>query len=88
MIPIKTAVESAVAFARSVLGPDRTGAILLAEVDSAGLNGGAAWIITLSLPDPGFPMPIGAHRQYKTFTVDGETGEVLSMKIRQLSGAT
>jgi hypothetical protein len=88
MIPIKEAVESAVTFAQGVLEPVRTGAILLEEVEARTANGRDVWLITLSLPDPSYPMSFSAgHRQYKTFTADGQTGEVLSMKIRQLSTA-
>lgn len=88
MIAIQKAVERAVAFAHGVLEPTRTGTMLLEEVEPYTLNGRQAWKITLSLPDPDLPLTIGANRQYKTFVVDGETGEVLSMKIRQLSSTT
>ncbi len=88
MIPIQKAVERAVAFAHGVLEPARTGTMLLEEVEPYTFDGKQAWKITLSLPDPDMPLTMGANRQYKTFIVDGETGEVLSMKIRELSSAT
>jgi hypothetical protein len=88
MIPVQEAVKKAVAFAREVLEANRTGDILLEEVEPATFGGKEAWEITLSLPDPRLSFVLGAQRQYKTFTVDGETGQVLSMKIRQLSTAT
>jgi hypothetical protein len=89
MIPIKEAIEKAVTFAVGVLEPSRTGAILLEEVQTASLDGDDVWLITLSMPDPDRPLsPMFGGRQYKTFTVNGRTGEVISMKIRQLSGAT
>jgi hypothetical protein len=88
MIPITEAVQKAVAFAEDVLEPTRTAAILLEEVGSKSLNGDDVWLITLSLPDPDRPMSLGGRRQYKTFTVHGQTGEVLSMKIRELSSTT
>jgi hypothetical protein len=86
MIAVQEAVEKAVAFACDVLEPARTRDVLLEEVELATFRGKEAWEITLSLPDPRWSFALGAHRQYKTFTVDSETGEVLSMKIRQLSG--
>ena len=92
MVPIQVAVSSATAFARNVLEPTRTGAILLEEVEAGEVDGRNVWLVTLSLADPSYPTyPTSlsaGHRQYKTFTVNGDTGEVLSMKIRQLSTAT
>jgi hypothetical protein len=88
MIPIKEAVEKAVGFARGVLEPTRTNTILLEEVEASAVGESEVWRITLSLPDPDYPLSFAGRRQYKTFTVDGQTGEVLSMKIRQPSGVT
>jgi hypothetical protein len=88
MIPIREAVEKAVYFAMGVLEPARTGSILLEEGEANTVGGNAVWLITLSLPDPDLPLKLSGHRQYKTFTVDGQTGEVLAMKIRQLNGVT
>ncbi len=87
MIPVQEAVKKAVAFAEDMLEPSRTASILLEEVESAAFRGKDAWEITLSLRDPN-PLSFAANRQYKTFTIDAETGEVLSMKIRQLSSTT
>ena len=88
MIPIKEAVEKAAAFAQGVLEAGRSDAILLEEVEPSTADGNEVWLITLSLPETIIPKSvIGGRRIYKTFTVDGRTGEVLSMKIRQLSGA-
>jgi hypothetical protein len=88
MIPINQAVDKAVMFARGVLDPARTASILLEEVEAGTAGGNDVWLITLSLPEPQLSPFVVGHRQYKTFTVDGETGEVLSMKIKQLSGVT
>ena len=88
MIPVQEAIKRAVDFASHVLEPARTGAILLEEVEPTTEKGEEVWIITLSLPDPNTPLSFVGHRQYKTFTVNGDTGEVVSIKIRQLSGAT
>jgi hypothetical protein len=98
MIPIQMAVDNAVGFARKVLESTRTGEMLLEEVDTSTVDDREVWLITLSIPRPKPSTPslsalssfasLQSDRQYKTFTVDGETGDVLSMKIRQLSGAT
>lgn len=98
MIPIQLAVDNAVGFARKVLEPTRTGEMLLEEVDTSTVDNKEIWLITLSIPRPkpsstslsalGSLGSLYGDRQYKTFAVDGQTGEVLSMKIRQLSGAT
>jgi len=89
MIPVKDAVANAVNFAYGVLEPPRTGAMLLEEVEPSSLNGEDVWLITLSLPDPNSPLSaLSGHRQYKTFTVHGGNGEVLAMKMRQLSSTT
>ena len=88
MIPVREAIDHALSFALGHLEPARTAAILLEEVEPSTNNGSEVWLITLSLPDPNAPLSLSGHRQYKTFTVDGDTGQVLSMKIRQLSDAT
>jgi len=94
MIPIQLAVDNAVQFAKKVLEPGRSGEMLLEEVETAVIDDREFWLITLSVPRPK-PTTLSFNtlgsmvgdRQYKTFKVDGETGEVLSMKIRQLSEA-
>ncbi|MEO7146219.1 MAG: hypothetical protein ABI165_22210 [Bryobacteraceae bacterium] len=86
MIPVKAAVAKAVEFAQTVLEPAASSQLLLEEVEIAERNGRDVWNITLSMPRDlivGLPT---SNRDYKTFTVDGETGEVLSMKIRELAG--
>lgn len=95
MIPIELAVGNAVQFAKKVLEPGRSGEMLLEEVDTEVVDNRPVWLITLSVPRPkptgltlGNMASVIGDRQYKTFTVDGQTGEVLSMKIRLLSGAT
>ncbi len=46
----------------------------------------ARWFITLSMRREDL---LGFSRtEYKTFTVDADTGEVLSMKIRELANAS
>jgi len=90
MFQVQDAVESAARFARNVLGNERTAGLQLEEVDLGRHNDRDAWHITLSMFRPSpfasvTPNP-RAPRDYKIFTVDKETGEVLSMKIRELAG--
>jgi hypothetical protein len=49
MASIKEATESAVAFAREALGPERTAGARLEEVQSTRVHGKDAWLITLSM---------------------------------------
>ena len=90
MISVREAVERALAFANEF--PDDRFAQLwrtaqLEEVESAHdtRRRKTVWLITLSVPKPGALMPL--QRDYKIFTVDRETGEVLAMKIREIAGA-
>jgi hypothetical protein len=93
MVDLKDAVTNAVAFARSVLERDRVKDLLVEEVERSTKAGRDIWLITLSLPKTGNELralfsPLNnrqTDREYKTFAVDAETGEVLSMKIRDLS---
>ncbi len=97
MLPVKEATQRAIEFARTVLDPSRISGLRLEEVEMVKTEQGAAWLITLSMLQP--PASAGAAlgdtldrvfgvgpREYKTFTVHGDTGEVLSMKIRELAG--
>jgi hypothetical protein len=88
MVAVKDAVSSAIGFAASVLGPSRTADIQLEEVDTGQVNGDDVWLITLSMQRPQSAVVhwLGS-RDYKTFTVHKETGEVLAMRIRELAGA-
>ena len=87
MVSIKEAVQSAIAFALETLGAGRTEGLRLEEVESANVNGSDAWLITLSMLSA--PPPLGidvfSNRDYKVFTVLKNTGEVTSMKIRELA---
>ena len=90
MATIKEATLNAMAFARESLGAQRMQSLQLDEIESATEDGSEVWRITLSMPDSN---PIGVlnafnpRREYKTFAVVKSTGEVLSMKIRELSKA-
>jgi hypothetical protein len=90
MATIQEATANAIVFARTSLGLDRTQELRLEEIESATEGGTEVWRITLSMPDSS-PMNalamFSARREYKTFTVVKSTGEVTSMKIREMSKA-
>jgi hypothetical protein len=78
-------------FAAGVLDEKRRQYPRLEELDSADVDGAPVWLVTLSFEQPkrvvsGMVLPSFSERDYKTFTVNKETGEVLSMKIRELAG--
>jgi hypothetical protein len=95
---IQEATGNARNFAIQALGPERTQGIRLEEIESSTENDQPVWYITLSMlshePDGDLPPKAisassifgGARkREYKTFSVLKDTGEVTSMKIRELS---
>lgn len=87
MVSVKEAVQIAAAFARETLGAERTSGIRLEEIESGSVNDKDAWLITLSMLPP-FEAPqifSQGPRDYKIFTVLKGTGEVTSMKIRELA---
>ena len=88
MISIKQATESSVDFLKAIdlLAEE----ILIEEVEFDTIN--QEWLITLSFSHPTTPTRnlssvFNEKTKYKIFKVDSLTGEVLSMKIRQLSPA-
>ena len=94
MVSVKQAVQSAVAFAQSVLDPDQLSDLRLEEVEAGEVDSQHVWLITLSMmarlgPLASVPalsaLVSPVPREYKTFSVHKETGEVLSMKIRPLA---
>ena len=88
MATIQEATRNAIASARELLGEDRTNSLQLEEVESATEGGRDVWRITLSMltnPKADLLAALDRRREYKTFTVVKSTGEVLSMKIRELS---
>jgi hypothetical protein len=89
MATIKDAVNNASTFAVETLGPERAGGLQLEEVESANVNGDEVWQITLSMLGPLSVLDLSPllerKREYKIFTVSKKTGEVTSMKIRELA---
>jgi hypothetical protein len=88
MVGIKEAVAAAVQFANSVLPPTRTDDIRLEEVEAGDYKGQDVWLITLSMEGQSAMQILTGRlgRDFKQFAVNKDTGEVLSMKIRQLAG--
>jgi hypothetical protein len=94
MVSIHQAVLNAEKFAQSVLGP-RANSVRLEEIEQTSIDGKKAFHVTLSFireanGDGGPASPLAAmfpKRDYKTFVIDSETGDVISMKIRELTGA-
>lgn len=90
MVSVKEAVAKAIAFAENLLEPSGISGLRLEEVERTGINGNGPWSITLSMPRPPSGMELFAGknaREYKTFLVNADTGEVLSMKIREFANA-
>jgi hypothetical protein len=98
MVTIQQAVSLPVAFAEATLGKEQTASARLEEVETLTVDGKEAWHITLSFRSLDPPSPLASAfeslaalrtpaRFYKSFTILKETGEVISMKIRELAGA-
>jgi len=86
MIDVKQAAQSATVFFNELYRDQIATNVLLEEVEL--IEDGKFWLITLSFELPPTlalaTFPIRAKRQYKTFKVDTQTGQVVSMKIREL----
>jgi hypothetical protein len=84
MITVKEAAAKAIEFAQAMLGVSST-EVLLEEVELSKDGPNDVWLITLSVP--GRAGITVLRRDYKKFIVRGDTGEVVSMKIRELASA-
>ncbi len=85
MITVKEAVASAVDFASNMMDPPPKD-LRLEEVELGKYNRIDAWRITLSMQDRTGLGSLG-RREYNVFSVRRDTGEVASMKIRELAHA-
>jgi hypothetical protein len=88
MVTIKEAVQHTMNFAKDALGPDRIAGLQLEEVQSGVVEGKDVWLITLSMADPDSNLTFfggAAARAYKIFAVVKASGDVVSMKIRDLA---
>jgi hypothetical protein len=91
MVSIKQAFANAANLAANVLGPERLADLRLEEVESAEVNGADVWLITVSMvrPSPAgnaLGLNFTGVRDYKSFAIRKDTGDVLSMKIREVAG--
>lgn len=89
MIDVKQAIRIAKEHFVDLLG--NQGNLLLEEVEAVRQNGSRLWKITLSTPTPidqlGPMTPLfnpKYRKDYRVFTIDAQTGEMLSMKIRSI----
>lgn len=89
-IDVKVAAQTAAKYLKEMI-PAADG-LLLEEVEKSEYNNVPRWIITISFQLDmgsasggliGFQRAMGK-RDYKTLTVNAETGEVISMKIRAI----
>ncbi len=86
MIGVKEAAERAAEYFRD-LYQDRFTNVLLEEAERKGEPGGRRyWLITLGYDRPSSLPQFSRKgpRQFKVFEVNAETGEVASMKIREV----
>ena len=63
-----------------------TGIATGVTVEEVELSQDHHWMVTLGHSDQGggLPVPLGGRKQYKVFRVRADTGEVVSMKIRDI----
>lgn len=82
MLSVKEAAAKAVAYFKDVYG-EQFGHILLEEVEHAD----GYWYITLGYDLPSAVAQYGGRgpRGFKIFKIDDASGEVLSMKIREVA---
>jgi hypothetical protein len=81
MINVKEAVQKAAEYFADVY-PNKYPNVLVEEIERT--NGD--WLITLGydIPDISALLSRKPTRHFKLFKIDGQTGEVLSMKIREV----
>ncbi|MDT7778926.1 MAG: hypothetical protein QOC99_1438 [Acidobacteriota bacterium] len=89
MIDVKQATQSASGFLVGLYPNQSVSSVRLEEIELT--EDEKSWLITLSFPDSDPPssnfhlgLAVGTNRQYKVFEVDAETGQVKSMKIREI----
>ena len=84
MVTFKQAAAAAYQYLPELLGLSVQADVRLEEIDSTK----AEWLVTLSIPsrDPR-PSAFPKSREYKILAVNKESGEVTSMKIREIQNA-
>jgi hypothetical protein len=85
MISVKDAAEKAAEYFADLYHDQFTN-VLLEEAERKAERTGRYWLITLGYDRPAsLPQFVRkGPRAFKVFKVDGETGEVISMKIREV----
>jgi hypothetical protein len=90
MVTIQEAVRKAKEFAQGLFEVT-PGDLRLEEIDSGTADGLPVWLITLSMPSGTRISLLRAGqwngRDYKTFAVTKENGDVLTVKIREFAAA-
>jgi len=84
MISAKDAAIAATRYFVEITGI--SSGVTVDEVELEQIDGEKYWMITLGHSDPGggLPVPLGGRRHYKVLKVHAQTGEVLSMKMRDI----
>ena len=83
MLDVKEAAQRASAYFAGLYSAETLSDVQLEEVELS--EDGRYWLITLSYPERNeLPGLLKFKRKYKVFKIDGDTGEVKSMKIRKV----
>ena len=82
MLDVKEAAQRASAFLAGLYTDQDVSNVQLEEVELS--DDGKRWMITLSFPEPSQLGTFKFRRKYKVFTIDAKTGDVKSMKIREV----
>jgi hypothetical protein len=88
MLDVKEAAHRASEYFAGLYADEDVENVQLEEVELT--DDGQHWLITLSYPvvpaadRPGMPFSFAMKRKYKVFKIDAKTGEVKSMKIRNV----
>jgi hypothetical protein len=85
MLDVREAARKASEYFAGLFSNQTIGNVQLEEVEIS--DDGKNWLITLSypvIPEGLAPIQFIGKRKYKLFTVDAETGQVKSMKIRNV----
>jgi hypothetical protein len=78
-IAARQAAVAAAAYLSQIVGPGLNPVVEEVELDDTDRY----WLITLGYQAPG-AFPFAGSKEYKVFKVDSYTGEVVSMKIREI----
>jgi hypothetical protein len=85
MLDVKEAAQRASEYFAGLYSDQKINNVQLEEVEIS--DDGKYWLITLSypvFPQDIVPIQFIGKRKYKLFTIDAETGQVKSMKIREV----